>query len=132
MSKKQKKTTSKSTKKKEPREEEAPEVEAELEEDTEPTPSPTPQPEEIRTYVEERLYMVPFKGLVYTPHNKRAKKAVRLLQAFAAKHMKSEVIVVDEKINQEIWKQGIQKPPRRLRVKLAKDKDGYVYILPAS
>ena len=83
-------------------------------------------------YVEERLYVVPFSKLVYTPPNKRASKAIRLLRLFAVKHMKSEVVIIDQKVNEEIWSRGIKKPPRKIRVRMAKDKDGFVYVLPAS
>ncbi len=113
-------------------EEELEELEEELEEEVEEVKEePTPTPVEVE-YVEERLYVVPFRKLVYTPRQKRAAKAVRLLRDFAAKHMKSEIVIIDQKVNEQIWARGMKKPPRQLRVRVAKDRDGFVYVLPVT
>ena len=93
--------------------------------------SETMAPEEL-VFVEERLYVVPFRFLVYVPLKRRAKKAVILLREFATRHMKSEYINIHPKVNEQIWARGISKPPRRIRVRMAKDTEGVVHVLPTT
>ena len=40
--------------------------------------------------------------------------------------MKSEDIKLDKSINEMIWKQGSEKPPRKIRVRAMKFEDGQV------
>jgi len=42
--------------------------------------------------------------------------------------MKSEKIKISEELNELMWNRGIQNPPRRITVKMVKDKDGQVTI----
>ena len=42
--------------------------------------------------------------------------------------MKSESIIIDPKVNELIWRRGIEKPPRRIRVKVSKDEEGVVKV----
>lgn len=42
--------------------------------------------------------------------------------------MKSSEIKIDTALNEELWKRGITKPPRRITVKMEKDEDGVVTI----
>ena len=51
-----------------------------------------------------------------------------MLREFAEKHMKSSEIKITTELNEEIWKRGITKPPRRITVKMEKDEDGIVTI----
>ncbi len=78
--------------------------------------------------VEERIYTVPLKKAWAAPRWKRAEKAVRVLREFAERHMKSTEIIIDPEVNEAIWRRGIQKPPRRIRVKMTKDEDGVVRV----
>jgi len=50
------------------------------------------------------------------------------LKAFIQRHMKSESIIIDPKVNELIWRRGIEKPPRRIRVKVSKDEEGVVKV----
>lgn len=81
----------------------------------------------------EREYVVPLrKGFLKVPRYKRAKKAVRVLKEFLAKHMKVEdrdlkKVKVDRYLNEEIWFRGIKKPLNKVKVKATK-KDGVVYV----
>jgi large subunit ribosomal protein L31e len=80
----------------------------------------------------ERVYVVPLrKGYMKVPQYKRAKKAVKTLKEFLAKHMKVEdrditKVKVDIYLNNEIWFKGIKKPLNKVKVKAVK-KDGIVY-----
>lgn len=73
----------------------------------------------------ERIYTVPLADAYETVRNKRAPRAVKILRAFITRHMKAdgEKIVLSENLNMFIWAKSIQKPPRRVKVRLVKDDD---------
>jgi len=81
----------------------------------------------------EREYIIPLKRKVLNvPRYRRAKKAVRTIKEFLAKHMKVEdrdirKVKVDIHLNNEIWFRGIKKPANKIKVKAVK-KDGIVYV----
>jgi large subunit ribosomal protein L31e len=79
--------------------------------------------------VEERIYTIPFyPKLKYSTRNKRAPRAIRIMKEFIYRHMKADDIIIDPELNEYIWARGIQKPPRRVRVKAIKDEDGIVEL----
>jgi large subunit ribosomal protein L31e len=92
--------------------------------------------------VEERIYTVPLGKAWIMPPNKRAPRAIRMLKVFITKHMKlaarkeaegeeeeeAPVLVISNEVNERVWGRGIQKPPRKLRVRAAKDKEGNVTV----
>ena len=92
--------------------------------------------------VEERVYTVPLGKALIMPANKRAPRAVRILKAFISKHMKLEArkeaegeeeeepgrLIISNEVNLRIWTKGIGKPPRKIRVRAAKDKEGNVTV----
>jgi len=78
--------------------------------------------------VEERIYTVPLGRAWIAPRYRRAEKAVTVLRAFVERHMKPTSTVIDTRVNEAIWKRGIQNPPRRIRVKLSKDDEGTVTV----
>jgi len=83
-------------------------------------------PEEI---VEERIYVIPLaKKFIYTPRQKRAAKAIRILRKFVERHMKPEKIIIDSEVNEKIWERGIRSPPRKIRVRVVKDREGTVKV----
>jgi large subunit ribosomal protein L31e len=51
-----------------------------------------------------------------------------MIREFAQKHMKSEEIKLDQDLNRQIWSRGKTNPPRKVRVKMAKDEDGVVTV----
>jgi large subunit ribosomal protein L31e len=76
------------------------------------------------------------------PANKRTPRAVRMLRIFIVKHMKLEAkkegeteeeeepskLVINNEVNERMWARGIEKPPRKIRVRAAKDKEGNVTV----
>jgi large subunit ribosomal protein L31e len=92
--------------------------------------------------VEERIYTVPLGKAWIMPANKRAPRAMRMLKAFITKHMKLEAhketegeeeeepsrLIIDNDVNLRLWNRGIEKPPRKIRVRAAKDKEGNVTV----
>ncbi|MHA1410388.1 MAG: 50S ribosomal protein L31e [Candidatus Odinarchaeia archaeon] len=78
---------------------------------------------------EERVYTVPFRDVKKVPRNKRSNKAIRILKEFMIRHMKSEEIIINPKVNEKIWERGIEKPPNKIKVKAIKSRDGVVEVL---
>jgi len=75
-----------------------------------------------------RVYTVPLSRAWITARHRRTRRAVNILREFAEHHMKSSEIKIDTELNEELWKRGITKPPRRITVKMEKDEDGVVTI----
>ena len=90
--------------------------------------------------VEERIYTIPLSRAWISPRRKRAPRAMRLIKSFVERHMKmrgggSEEegeeggrLVVSNEVNEKVWSRGIEKPPRNIRVRVAKDKEGTVRV----
>jgi|SaaInlStandDraft_5_1057022.scaffolds.fasta_scaffold176639_1 large subunit ribosomal protein L31e len=75
----------------------------------------------------ERVYTVPLrKEYQKVPRWRRTKKAVKALQQFLEKHMKSDNVKLSSELNEELWKHGIKNPPHHVKVTVTKDKDGVV------
>ena len=104
-------------------EEEVSEVfEEELEEFEEIEEEEAPK-EEI---IDERIYVIPLAKARRGPRNKRAKKAIRYLREFMERHFKPESLVISQEVNEAIWSRGIQKPPRKIKIRATKNIDGLV------
>lgn len=82
------------------------------------------KPEDVEL---ERFFTVGL-GRVWTWRRNRAPKAVHLLKKFIRRHMKASDVIVGSDVNEEIWRRGIEKPPRRIRVKAQKDSEGKVTV----
>ncbi len=73
----------------------------------------------------ERLYTVPLGDAYEAVRQKRVPKAVKLLRAFIERHMKAKgmKITLSTALNEHLWAHSIQRPPRRIKVRLIKDDD---------
>ncbi len=113
-------------------EEEAEAVEAaEGEEAEEAEEAEEGEGEEEIEVVEERFYTVPFRKAWITPRHKRTPRTVRMLRSFVSRHMKAEEVSISNEVNEFIWSRSIKKPPRKLRIRAVKDKEGRVIVYPA-
>lgn len=81
--------------------------------------------------LEERVYTIPFYSVMKSTRTKRANKAVRVVKKFISRHMHSDNVKISADLNERLWSRGIQKPPRRLRVKALKYEDSVVAELMA-
>jgi len=81
--------------------------------------------------VEERIYNLPFRRVWATPRGKRTPRAIRMLREYVGRHMKVENVVISNEVNEQIWSRGMSKPPRKLRIRAVKDKEGKVIVYPA-
>jgi len=87
--------------------------------------------EEIEV-VEERTYTIPLHHVhVVTPRMRRAPRSVRDVRAFIARHMSAEEVSISNEVNELLWARSINKPPRRIKVRAVKDKEGKVIVYPA-
>jgi large subunit ribosomal protein L31e len=74
----------------------------------------------------EQIYIIPLRDVKKAPRWKRSNRAIKEIRSYLSKHMKSEEIKLDKSINEMIWKQGSEKPPRKIRVRAMKFEDGQV------
>lgn len=79
--------------------------------------------------VSEREYVIPLRDAYEASRTRRAKRAINIIKEFAKKHMKAEIVKISGKVNSLIWSRGIEKPPRRIKVVMRKDKEGVVTVL---
>ncbi|NHJ23380.1 MAG: 50S ribosomal protein L31e [Candidatus Lokiarchaeota archaeon] len=84
-----------------------------------------PPEEEI---IDERIYIVPLAKARRGPRTKWAKKSVKYLRTFMERHFKPESLIISQELNQKIWSRGIQKPPRKIKVRATKNVDGLVVV----
>ncbi len=76
--------------------------------------------------IDERIYIVPLAKARRGPRNKYSKKAVRYLREYMERHFKPESLVISQEVNEAIWARGIQKPPRKIKIRATKNIDGLV------
>ena len=76
----------------------------------------------------DRIYTVPLGRAWVYPKQRRSKRAVNILREFAIRHGKTEQIKISEEVSEKIWERGIRHPPRRIKVRLVKDKEGLVTV----
>ena len=91
--------------------------------------------------VEERFYTIPLSRALVRPPKKRAPRAMQLIKIFVTKHMKLAMkvseeeeeeelpqLVISKEVNEKVWDRGIEKPPRKIKTRITKDKDGNVTV----
>ena len=76
----------------------------------------------------DRIYTVPLGRAWVYPKQRRSKRAVSILREFAMRHGKTEQIKISEEVSEKIWERGIRHPPRRIKLRLVKDKEGLVTV----
>jgi large subunit ribosomal protein L31e len=82
----------------------------------------------------ERIYVIPLRhAWLKVPKYKRAKKCIRTIKLFLARHMKLydgdlSKIKLDMWLNRAIWVRGIKNVPHKIKVKAVKDSEGIVKV----
>ena len=76
----------------------------------------------------ERIYTIPLSDAFDYIRTKRCRRAVKIVRAFALRHMKAEEAKISEGVNSLIFRDGMQKPPRRLKVRIVKDETGIAKV----
>lgn len=96
---------------------------------------------EAEQVVEERFYTIPLQKALIRPPKKRAPRAMTLIKIFITKHMKLNLkvseeeeqeelpqLIISQEVNEAVWARGIEKPPRKIKVRVTKDSDGNVSV----
>ena len=115
--KKEEKEEKKETKKKEEKKQASQPKEKTEDKKTEPTPTP----EAPATPKTEKIFTIPLRKAFRKSEKKRSSYATTLVKDFLKRHLKSSNIKIGENLNKELWKMGISKVPRRLRIKTVMD-----------
>jgi len=121
--------------------EEAALEEVEEEEKAKEAEEKKPEEEPEEEIVEERIYTIPLSRAWISPRKKRTPRATRIVRSFIQKHMKIKTgakaeeeeeeagrLVISDEVNKKLWSRGIEKPPRKIRVRAVKDKEGTVTL----
>ncbi len=106
--------------------------------ETEETAKPKKKKEE-EEIVEEKTYTIPLGKALIMPPRKRSPRAMRMIRAYVVKHMKipsraeeedeePPTLTITNEVNERIWGKGIEKPPRKIRVRATKDNEGNVTV----
>src|SRR6266581_2678902 len=88
-----------------------------------------PEEEELEI-VEEKFYDLNLRRIWNAPREKRTPRAVRFLREFVSQRMKTTEVSLSEETNSMLWQRGISKPPRKIRIRVVKDKEGRVIVFP--
>ncbi len=78
--------------------------------------------------IDERIYIIPLAKARRGPRYKWAKKSIRYLREFMTRHFKPESLIISQEVNERIWERGMQKPPRKLKVRVTKNIDGLCVV----
>lgn len=75
---------------------------------------------------EEKIYTVPLRKAYEYIRTKRTRRAVKLVKQFISKHSKIHIddVKISGALNSMLWFRGIQKPPRKIRIKVVKGESG--------
>ena len=76
----------------------------------------------------ERIYTIPLADAYEYIRTKRARRAVKIVRKFALRHMKADAARISEGVNSLIFRDGMQKPPRRLKVRIVKGDDALARV----
>jgi large subunit ribosomal protein L31e len=123
---------------KEVEKEEATKTEEAAPAEAEETAKPKKKKEE-EEIVEEKTYTIPLGKALIMPPRKRSPRAMRMIRAYVVKHMKipsraeeedeePPTLTITNEVNERIWGKGIEKPPRKIRVRATKDNEGNVTV----
>jgi len=121
--------------------EDSEEVIAEKEEEPQTAKEKKKKKEKDENIVEERIYTIPLGRALVRPPKKRAPRAITLMRDFIIQHMKIDLsakaeeehgelptLSISNAVNEKIWSRSIKKPPRKIRIRATKDKDGNVKV----
>jgi len=77
----------------------------------------------------ERIYTVPLGKAYEYKRTNRVPRAVKILRQFVSRHMKTELdsVLVSTSVNNLLWTRSIQKPPRRVKVRVIRQ-DGVTRV----
>lgn len=84
---------------------------------------------EEKKILKESVHTIPLRKAFDHPKTSRAKYAVREIKRYIRKHTRKEPFV-DASVNEVIWARSIQKPPRKIKVKIQEEEKRATAVLP--
>ena len=100
-----------------------------------PQAAKTPEEKEGKKEAEkkivlERTFVIPLSKAYRKPRSHRARIAVSLLKQFVARHAKTALasVRVGAEVNSIVQSRGSRHPPKRVRVRIAKDEAGVAEV----
>jgi large subunit ribosomal protein L31e len=79
---------------------------------------------------DEALYVVPLQRVYWGGSRRtRGKRAIRLIKEFVERHFKAKRVIIDNMVSEYIFSYKIEKPPRRIAVKIIKIDEGIYKVL---
>ena len=88
----------------------------------EETPKKGEEKEEEKKFLKESIHTIPLRKAFDHPRTNRAKYAAREIKRYIVKHTRKEP-QLDPALNELLWKRGIQKPPRKVKVKIQEEEE---------
>jgi len=88
----------------------------------------------------ERVFTIPLTVTKQVPKTKRAPRAIKEIKEYVRRHMTDKSAAEDEekklkkdvwvdyRLNELIWREGIENPPSRVRVKAIRFEDGLIEV----
>lgn len=89
----------------------------------------------------ERVFTIPLTVTKQIPKTKRAPRAIKEIKEYVRRHMTDKSaaeedeekalrkdVWLDYKLNELIWKRGIENPPSKVRVKAIRFEDGLIEV----
>jgi large subunit ribosomal protein L31e len=74
---------------------------------------------------EAKIYTIPLGDAFNVPRKKRVKKALHVLRKYFKKHLRTDSVRISKSLNEALWMRGIEKPPRRIKVKVTEEEGVY-------
>ncbi|MBU3904530.1 MAG: 50S ribosomal protein L31e [Nanoarchaeota archaeon] len=65
---------------------------------------------------DEKIYTIPMRKAYRGVRQKRAKRAIAIINQYLIRHMKADSVNIGKTVNESVWARGIQKPPRKVRI----------------
>ncbi len=75
-----------------------------------------------------RVHVIPLRDAWKASRLRRTDAAVRLVKEYAMRHGKASVVKISPKVNELLWTNSRQNPPRRIRVVLEKEDEDTVFV----
>jgi large subunit ribosomal protein L31e len=74
---------------------------------------------------DEAIYVIPLRRVYWGGSRRnRGQRAVRMIREFIKRHFNAQRVIIDQSLNEYIFSRKIEKPPRKVVVKIFKIDEG--------
>lgn len=79
---------------------------------------------------DEAVYVIPLSRIYWGGSRRtRGRRALKLIRGFVKRHFNAERVIIDNMVSEYIFSHKIEKPPRRIAVKVVKIDEGIYKVL---